>query len=115
MFGGNINPAAGPKPPQPGPAQPGPEAPPQAAGDGFHHFTADENESGIHSTHIGPDGQQTDADHATVEEAAQQMQQCMGGQGDDQQDQDPGADMPDDSGSEPGPEQHPDFSAAYSK
>lgn len=114
MLGGNINPAAPPAAAPPSNAMPPGQDPAQAQGDGFHHFTADQNESGIHSTHIGPDGQQTDADHATVDEAAQQMQQCMGGG--EQQDQPDGGDMPQDSGDDSnGEEKPPDFSAAYQK
>jgi hypothetical protein len=93
-----ASPAAAP-PPAPVPDATG------GGGDGFNHYVLDQNETGFHSVHTGPDGQVTEADPATPDEAAQNMQQCMGGGEPDADDSTPADDM---GGA-------PDFSAAYSK
>src|SRR5690242_1044083 len=83
MFGGNVRPSqksvhdttrGG------GNGEPEPEAKgiTQGSGDGFHHHTIDENESGFHSVHTHPDGREEHADHGTYEEAAAHQDRMMG-------------------------------------
>lgn len=111
MFGGNVNPAASAAPAQQAPPA-APMADPNAAGggDGFHHYTLDQTDMGFHSVHTGPDGTVTEGDPASPEEAASDMQTCMGGEPDGDES------MPDATGDSTGAsDSAPDFSAAYSK
>jgi hypothetical protein len=114
-FGGNIRPS---RPPVADPTKPAvdptdPNADPNAtSGDGFHHHTIDQNESGFHSSHTDPEGQTQEADHGSYDEAKDFEDQMFGeqdGSGDQADDDLSGGDTPTDSSDVP------DLSGAYSK
>lgn len=80
-------------------------------GDGKHHHTIHETDSGYSSSHTDPDGSQEDADHADMDDAKAHMDAKFGGDQGSDEDEGSGTDdvsgMSDDCG--------PDLSGAYSK
>jgi hypothetical protein len=78
-------------------------------GDGFHHHEIHEHESGLHSKHTHPDGQEEHADHGDYDEAKAEMDRHFGQQDLGRNDGDQ-ASMADDDADD-----MPDFSGAYSR
>lgn len=123
MFGGNVNPSrsrdartadsehGGASTGKPLKAvSPGEGNGGDQVGDGFHHLQMDENESGVHTKHVGPDGTEDHADHGSPEEALAHAHKIFGSQ-DAGRDQDGDNDEPISHGEDT---DMPDFSARYS-
>lgn len=79
-------------------------------GDGFHHVELHENETGWHSKHTSPDGQEDHADHGSYDEASEHIDRAMGH---DDLGKEDGGDEP--SQADGDNDDQPDFSAAYSR
>lgn len=117
MFGGNVNPSRSSaplkdnKPGGRGNGEPQPEAQGITQGDGFQHHQIDQNETGFHSTHTDPDGNEEHADHASAEEAIQHAHKVFGGQDEGRESDSTDENMSHGEDANDGP----DFSGAYSK